>query len=129
MAKQSGLPLQPHVPPADSQVGLSGEAQTTAAPGEHEPLWQRSEAVQPLPSLQLVPSALMGEEHAPVVESQAPAAWHWSAAVQVTGFAPAQVPAWHESVWVQASPSLQAVPFAIGGEEQIPVVESHEPAV
>ena len=30
----------------------------------------------------------------------------------MTGFAPVHVPAWHVSVWVQALPSLHAVPLA-----------------
>ena len=40
-----------------------------------------------------------------------PAVWHVSEAVHVTGLAPLQSPAWHESVRVQAFPSLQEVPF------------------
>jgi hypothetical protein len=35
--------------------------------------------------------------------------WHWSEAVQITGFAPVQTPAWQESVCVHASLSSHAV--------------------
>src|SRR3989441_7020734 len=62
-------------------------------------------------SLQLVPSGAFGFEHVPVAVLQVPATWHWSSAVQTTGLEPAQVPFWQVSVWVQALPSLQAVPF------------------
>jgi hypothetical protein len=37
--------------------------------------------------------------------------------VQVTGFAPVHEPAWQVSDWVQASPSVQAVPSAAAGFE------------
>src|SRR5689334_11114347 len=84
--------------------------------------------VQPLPSLHAVPSATAGFEHAPVVESQVPAAWHWSLAVQITGSLPTQAPAWQESLRVQADPSLHAVPSATAGFEHAPVVGSQVPA-
>src|SRR4051794_35192762 len=61
------------------------------------PAWQLSVWVHASPSLQVVPFAAAGFEHAPLVGSQAPAMWHWSSAVQVTRFAPMQVPAWHAS--------------------------------
>jgi hypothetical protein len=48
--------------------------------------------------------------------------------VQLTGLAPTQVPAWQVSLWVQALPSLHAVPFGFGGFEQAPVAGSHVPA-
>src|SRR5262249_61872719 len=91
----------------------------TQAPAWHESLW-----VQALPSLQLVPSAFAGFEQVPVCGSQVPALWHWSVAAQVTGFAPTQVPAWHESLWVQPLPSLQLVPSAFAGVEQVAVCGS-----
>jgi hypothetical protein len=40
------------------------------------PLRQVSVWVQALPSLQLVPSALLGFEQAPVVVLQVPTSWH-----------------------------------------------------
>src|SRR3989442_825548 len=52
--------------------------------------------------------------HRLVVVSQVPATWHWSEAVQTTGLEPIQAPAWQVSVWVQALPSLQALPFGLG---------------
>src|SRR2546425_983194 len=51
---------------------------------------------------------------------QAPAVWHWSAAVQATGLAPAQAPASQVSVCVQALPSLQGAPLALAGLLQMP---------
>ena len=44
--------------------------------------------------------------------------WHWSSAVQTTGFAPVQVPLWQVSDWVQALLSLHALPLVFG--EQMP---------
>ena len=72
MAKHSALLLQPQAPLGDEQVGLSGEAQTTGGPAEQAPLWQESDWVQPSPSLQLLPSALTGEEHTPVAGEHVP---------------------------------------------------------
>jgi hypothetical protein len=40
--------------------------------------------------------------------------WHWSAPAHVTGLPPVHVPAWQVSVCVQALPSLQAPPLALG---------------
>jgi len=92
------------------------------------PETQVSVCVHGLPSLQVVPSARAGFVHRPVPGSQVPAAWHWSCAVHVTGFEPAQIPEWHVSVCVQASPSLQVVPSGLGGFEHWPVDGSHVPA-
>jgi hypothetical protein len=52
-----------------------------------------SDWVQALPSLHAVLLAFVGFEQMPVLVSQVPTAWHWSLAVQVTGFAPVQTPA------------------------------------
>ena len=41
---------------------------------------------------------------------------------------PAQVPAAHVSLLVQAFPSLHPVPLGAGGFEQVPVDASHVPA-
>src|SRR5215470_4907962 len=49
-------------------------------------------------------------------------------AVQTTGFVPVQTPAWQVSVCEQASPSLQALPFALAGLEQGPLAGSQTPA-
>ncbi len=83
----------------------------------HVPLWQESACVHAFPSVQVVPFAATGFEHCPVAGAQTPATWHWSAAAHVTGFVPVHVPLWQESVWVQAFPSLQVVPFAAAGLE------------
>jgi hypothetical protein len=76
--------------------------------------------VQALPSLHVVPSVLLGFEQVPSAWLHVPATWHWSSAVQVTGLPPVQAPDWQLSVWVQALPSLQVVPFAAFGFEQVP---------
>jgi hypothetical protein len=60
---------------------------------------------------------------------QVPARWHWSSAVQATGFPPEQAPLWQVSVCVQAFPSLHVVPFAAAGLEHWPVAGLQVPAV
>src|SRR5438094_670230 len=95
----------------------SRAARTTGCVPRQAPAWQESVWVQASPSVQAVPSALLGLEQVPLAGSQTPATWHWSSAVQTTGFAPTQAPAWQESVWVQASPSVQAAPSALLGLE------------
>jgi hypothetical protein len=83
--------------------------------------------VQAFPSLQAAPSGLAGFEHSPVAGSQVPGSWHWSSAVQTTGFTPTHAPAWQVSVWVQAFPSLQGVLLGFAGFEQSPVAGSQVP--
>jgi hypothetical protein len=75
-----------------------------------------------------VPSGLAGFEHAPLEGSQVPAMWHGSSAPHTTGLDPAHTPAWHESVCVQALPSLHVVPLGAAGFEQVPVDGLHTPA-
>jgi hypothetical protein len=48
--------------------------------------------VQALPSLQPVPLGFEGLEQTPFNVLHVPATWHWSLAVQVTGFVPVQTP-------------------------------------
>src|SRR5439155_1383011 len=72
----------------------SGGAHTTGVPGAHVPPSQASLIVHASPSSHALPFGLGGFEHLPVAGSQVPASWHWSCAVQTTGFAPVQVPAW-----------------------------------
>jgi len=74
------------------------------------------------------PFGLAGLEHVPVCGSQRPASWHWSEALHTTGLAPVQAPARQVSVWVQALPSSQVLPFAFSGLEQVPVAGLHVPA-
>src|SRR5438094_920077 len=81
-----------------------------------------SVCVQALPSLHVVPLAFDGFEQVPVEGSHVPATWHWSEAMQVTGLEPVHIPLWQVSVWVQALPSLHAVPFVFGGLEHTPVL-------
>ena len=44
------------------------------------------------------------------------------------GFAPTQAPSWQESLWVQASPSVQALPSVWFGLEHVPLAGSQTPA-
>jgi len=94
----------------------------------HVPLWHVSVCVQASPSVQALPSGFAGFEQTPVDGLHVPATWHWSGAGHVTGFVPVQVPAWHVSVCVQASPSVHALPSGFAGFEQTPVVGLHVPA-
>src|SRR5256712_10370088 len=57
------------------------------------PAWQVSLCVHALASLQLVPLGLAGLLQTPDAGLQAPAVWHWSAAVHTTGVAPTHMPA------------------------------------
>ena len=59
------------------------------------PDWQLSLCVHALPSLQAVPLATCGFEHAPVAGLHVPATWHWSLAMHVTGLLPVHTPDWH----------------------------------
>ena len=93
----------------------------------HVPVWHVSICVHALTSLHIVPSALAGLEHMPVVVLDVPSLWHESGAVQTTGIAPVQVPAWQESVCVQALLSLQGVLFGAAGLEHMPVIVLHVP--
>jgi hypothetical protein len=103
--------------------------QSFGGPAVQTPAWQVSVVQALLSATQVVPSALGGLEHRPVVGSQTPASWHWSEAVQVLGSPPVQTPSWQVSVCVQRSPSLQAVPLAFLGLEHCPVCGSQVPAV
>src|SRR5256884_8150518 len=65
----------------------------------------------------------------PVAGLQAPAVWHWSAAVHTRGLAPTQAPASQVSVCVQALPSSHGAPLSLGGLLQTPVAGLQVPAV
>jgi len=86
-----------HTPVAGSQVPASWHCpsaeQTTGFAPTQAPAWQVSLCVQALPSVQVVPSGLLGFEQVPFAGSQVPASWHWSSAEQTTGLAPVQTPA------------------------------------
>src|SRR3989442_79549 len=79
--------------------------------------------------MQVLPLAFAGFGDVPVVGEQVPAVWHWSEAVQTTGLLVVQVQLWQVSVWVQALPSLQALPLVFAGFEHVPVVGEQVPAV
>src|SRR5262249_54256513 len=76
----------------------SSGTQTTGFDPAQLPPWHVSVCVQALPSLQTVPSGLFGFEHVPAAGAHVPGAWHWSSALQTTGFDPVHVPAWQVSV-------------------------------
>jgi hypothetical protein len=98
----------------------SDAVHVTVLPAVQTPALQASFRSQRLPSLHVVPSLAVGFEHWPVEVLQVPAAWHWSDAVHVTGLEPTHAPLWHESVCVQAFPSLHVVPFAAGACAHVP---------
>src|SRR5438128_1184987 len=106
----------------------SAAVHTTGWAPTQMPAAQVSVCVQALPSLQGAPSALAGLLQTPVAGLQAPAAWHWSAAVHQTGLPPTQMPAAQVSVCVQALPSLQGAPSALAGLLQTPVAGLQAPA-
>ncbi len=106
----------------------SDAVQVTGFEPVQVPPTQVSVCVHRLSSLQAVPSETVGLEHVPVEVSHVPAAWHWSDAVQVTGFEPVQVPPTQVSVCVHRLSSLQAVPSETVGLEHAPVEVLHVPA-
>jgi hypothetical protein len=122
LAKEQ-VPSPLHVP---AWWHWSGAAQVKEVPAQ-VPLVQMSFCVHALLSLQLVPSDFAGFEHTPFAGSQTPGTWHWSSAVQTTGFAPEQDPFWHVSVCVHALPSLHALPLDFAGFEQTPFAGSQTP--
>src|SRR2546425_16004 len=65
----------------------------------------------------------------PVAGLQAPAVWHWSAAVHTRGLAPTQAPASQVSVCVQALPSSHGAPLGLAGLLQTPDAGLQAPAV
>src|SRR6266571_4701605 len=93
------------------------------------PASQASVCVQALPSSHGAPSSLAGLLQTPVAGLQAPAVWHWSAAVHVTASAPTQMPASQASVCVQALPSSHGAPSSLAGLLQTPDAGLQTPAV
>ena len=71
---------------------VSRAEQTTGLLPWQAPPAQTSIWVQPLPSVQVVPSALVGFEQTPVDGAQVPTSWHMSRAVQETAV-PTHAPA------------------------------------
>jgi hypothetical protein len=99
--------------------------------GQSEACRQPTQVPEPLqtPVLHGEPATFGGFEHWPVTPSQVPALWHSSRAVQTTGLPPWQTPPWQMSLWVQALPSLHAVPSALVGFEHTPVAGLHVPTL
>jgi hypothetical protein len=85
-------------------------------------------SVQRSPSSQALPSTFGGLEQIPVSGSQLPASWQASSGKHESGVPLAQLPAWHESLCVHASPSLHGAPSTFGGSLQSPVCASQVPA-
>ena len=93
------------------------------------PAWQASVCVQALPSSQVLPSALTGLSHMPVVGSQVPASWQASSAVQVKATPLlTQLPAAQWSPTVQALLSVHSEPSGVGGFVKTPVAGSQRPS-
>jgi hypothetical protein len=120
-----------HVPDAGLQMPAtwhwSEAVQATEFEPTHAPAEHASVCVHALPSLQLVPSAAAGFEQAPLVGSQAPARWHWSLALHVTGFDPVHVPPEHAYVCSHLLLPVHAVPSGAVGFEHVPVAVLHVP--
>jgi hypothetical protein len=129
-ALPSGLLETAHVPVTASHAATVvhgvGIGHTTGLFPMQTPARQVSVCVQAVPSLQAVPSALVGFEHMPVVVLQVPAVWQVSGPGHTTGLAPTQVPVMHVSVCVQALPSLHGTP-EIG--VQVPLAEAPRAAL
>src|SRR5437879_545986 len=107
----------------------SAAVQATGLAPTQAPAWQVSVCVHALASLQRVPLGLAGSLERPVAGVQVPGVWHWSAAVQTTGLAPTQAPAWQVSLCVHAFASLQLAPLGLARLLQAPVAGSQVPAV
>src|SRR2546425_536491 len=107
----------------------SAAVHTTGFAPTQMPASQASVCVQASPSSQGAPLGLAGLLQMPDAGLQAPAVWHWSAAVHTTGFAPTQMPASQASVCVQPSPSSQGAPSGLAGFRQMPDAGLQAPAV
>src|SRR5437773_1671653 len=107
----------------------SAAVHTTGLAPTQAPAAQVSVCVQALPSSHGAPLGLAGLLQTPVAGLQAPTAWHWSAAVHVTGLAPTQMPASQASVCVQALPSSHGAPSSLAGLLQPPDAGLQTPAV
>ena len=101
---------------------------TTGFDPAHVPDTHSSVCVQPLKSVQELPSGFSGFEHTPVAGAQVPARWQLLIAEQITGLPPLHTPAWQVSDCVQAFPSEHAVPLGLAGFEQTPVAGPQVPA-
>jgi len=127
----SGFTGFEHVPVLGLQIPASWHwsegAQVIELAPLQTPRLQVSPCVQALPSLHGVPAGWSGWVQVPVAGWQVPAPWQASIATQTTGLAPVHVPARHESVSVHASPSLHAVPSALGDASQRLAASLHTP--
>lgn len=129
---------QPSVP--SKQLPAGPKVQALQAAGTHSdggmtdiatqvPAWHESPLEQRFPSSQAVPSGLVPLEQTPEVGLQVPAIWQLLVGTgQTTGAPGVQTPDWQASAVVQALLSVQAVPLATGGFEQMPVAGAQVPA-
>ena len=97
-----------------------------AVPEQTAAAEQVSLDVQRLLSSQATPVPLVGFEHMPVAGAHAPALWHESRAMHMTGL-PAQAPAVQVSTVVQLLASLHAVPVGAFGVVHTPVATVQVP--
>src|SRR5262249_14930859 len=102
--------------------------QTTGSRPVQTPAWQVSLRVHAFPSSQAAPSGFVRPEETPVGGSHTPASSPSSPALQTTRSRPAQTPASHGYLRVQAFPSSHAAPSDFVGLEQTPDAGSHTPA-
>src|SRR5436189_4899 len=105
----------------------SAAVHTTGLAPTQAPAGQVEGRVRTLPSSRGAPSDLAGLLQTPDAGLQAPAVWHWSAAVHTTGLAPTQAPAAQVSVCVQALPSSHGAPLGLAGLLQTPVAGLQAP--
>ncbi len=112
-----------------SQASESQWSNGVVAVGVQTPARQASPVVHCWPSSHAVPSGAVLPTHRPVAGWQAPAVWQESVAGgQTTGAPLTQVPDWQLSPVVQALLSVQLVPLAAAGFEQVPEAASQVPA-
>src|SRR5882724_2225179 len=122
-----------HTPDAGLQTPAvwhwSAAVHTTGLAPTQAPAAQVSVCVQALPSSHGAPLGLAGLLQTPDAGLQAPAVWHWSAAVHTTGVAPTKAPAAQVFFCVQALPSSHGAPLGLGGLLHTPDAGLQTPAV
>jgi hypothetical protein len=112
-------------PAIASQVSLVHgfpSLQLSGVPAAQVPLWHVSAPLQAFPSAHDVPFATGVAVH-PVAGLQ-PSVVHGFPSLHVGGVPAVQVPLWHVSAPLQASPSEQEVPFATTLFEQTPALQT-----
>jgi hypothetical protein len=118
----------PEVESHASAVQVLLSLQFLAAPAAQTPDWHVSLSVHALPSEHTVPFVIATFAQTPVVVLQASVV-HVLPSLQSFAVPAVQVPDLHVSLIVQAFPSVQVVPSADAGLEQLPVAGSHRSSV